>query len=75
MPPPLLLLRLLISAAARQAQVLCVSHPRRAEELVGDKRIEGRVDVRLVNHPDTALQIKDIRSSCIGGWSSSAHAP
>lgn len=47
-------------------QVLCVSHPRRADDLIGDVRIEGRVTIRLVNHPDTEIQIKDIRSYCIG---------
>lgn len=43
-----------------------MSHPRRAEELIGDTRIDWRVDVRLFNHPDTAISIKDIRSSCMG---------
>ena len=47
-------------------QVLCVSHPRRAEDLIGDTRIDWRADIRLCNHPDTAISIKDIRSSCVG---------
>lgn len=54
---------------AHMWQVLCVSHPRRAEELIGNTRIEGRVTIRLINHLDTAMQIKNIRSSCIGTMS------
>jgi len=43
-----------------------VSHPRRSEELVGDANLDGHVTIRLVNHHDTDMQIKHIRSACIG---------
>jgi hypothetical protein len=43
-----------------------VSHPQRAEDLIGDMRIDWRVAIRLFNHPETVIGIKDIRSSCIG---------
>lgn len=47
-------------------QVLFAKNPDKAKELLGPGMLPAKINIRIVNFPESALQIRELKASCIG---------